>query len=62
MDRALFDVEAQENPGLSQIQFAAITQQFAVVSPTIYFEFVTIFRWAVIGFGLPWLCRAYNYH
>jgi hypothetical protein len=39
---------------IDQIQFAAITAQFAVQVPSIYSEFVSIFRWSVIGFPLPW--------
>jgi hypothetical protein len=39
---------------LDQIQFAALTGLFAVHSPGIFFNFVTVFRWSIFGFPLPW--------
>jgi len=42
---------------VDEIQFAAITSMFAVKVPSLYFNFVTIFRWSVIGFPLPWSQR-----
>ena len=46
---------------MDQIQFAAITAQFATQVPSIYGEFVSVFRWSVFGFPLPWSQRSQHF-